>query len=111
MDGTAILIAQHFTKDAMGIWQEPEETQREIFVTVQSVSRAEFFQAAQAGNRCDLVLVTSALDYEGETIVEWMGKRYLIYRTYRQNGGDMIELYAEERVGITDGSQQAADQD
>ena len=106
MDGTAFLVKQEETQDSMGIWQEPEETKREIFVTVKSASRAEFFKAAQTGNRCDFVFLTSPLDYSGENIIEWNGRRYDIYRTYYDPTLDQMELYAEERAGVTDGGEQ-----
>ena len=106
MDGTAFLVKQEETQDSMGIWQEPEETKQEIFVTVKSASRAEFFKAAQTGNRCDFVFLTSPLDYSGENIIEWNGRRYDIYRTYYDPTLDQMELYAEERAGVTDGGEQ-----
>lgn len=110
MDGTAFLIKQENIKDSLGIWQEPKETKQEIFVTVESASRAEFFKAAQTGNRCDFVFITSPLDYSGETVIEWNGRRYDIYRTYYNPKEDTMELYAEERAGVTDGGEQAENQ-
>lgn len=107
----ATLIKQHFPQDSIGVWQDPEETSREIFVEVKSASRAEYFKAAQIGNRCDYVFVVFSLDYEGENIIEWRGKRYEIYRTYHNTLEDTMELYAEERAGVTDGSKSTENQD
>ena len=109
MDGTAYLVEPVQEQDAMGQWKDTGESKKEIYVTVQSAGRAEFFQAAQTGNRCDYVFFTSPLDYDGEKILEWNGCRYDIYRTYYDPKLDQMELYAEERTGITDGSQQAED--
>jgi hypothetical protein len=36
-------------------------------------------------------------DYEDETVCEFHGKRYAIYRTYHD--GDQMELYAERKGG------------
>ena len=109
MDGTAYLVELVHEQDTFGQWKDSGEIKREIYVTVQSAGRTEFFQAAQTGNRCDYVFVTSPLDYDGEKVLEWRGRRYDIYRTYYDPALAQVELYAEERAGVTNGGQQAAD--
>ena len=104
------LIREHFSQDHLGIWQEPEETSRDVFAEVRSAGRAEFFKAAQIGNRCSYVFLVFSLDYEGESIVQWNGRRYSIYRTFQNIAKDVVELYAEERAGVTDGGKQAEGQ-
>ena len=36
-------------------------------------------------------------DYENESVVEFQGNRYAVYRTYR--AGDYMELYVERKIG------------
>ena len=42
-------------------------------------------------------------DYDGESIVEYLGETFSVYRTYQSNT-DTIELYVE-RKGGTNGKQ------
>ena len=93
------LIGYTHTQDAYGV-QKREETSREVFCQVQSVSRQEFFSAASQGMRPALVFVMFEPDYHGEEIVDYNGVRYTIYRSYVRRD-DFIELYAEKRQGNT----------
>lgn len=80
------------------------KTERQVFCSVYSVGRTEFYQAAQNNLQPEYVFVISHYkDYEGEKDIlykDWTGteKRYAIIRTYRN--GDSIELTAVERIGI-----------
>ncbi len=77
---------------------------RRVFCRVRSVSRAEFYAAGQAGLSPSLVLEVFYGEYAGERIALFHGKEYVIYRTYRDIESDTIELYLEDKVGVTDGS-------
>lgn len=97
MDDTAILISRHVTgnppkRDENGNVIEVE-TAREIYVTVESASRTEFFSAGAEGGKPEYCLKTFYLDYQGEREIEYQAKRYEIYRTYTPLGGDRTELY------------------
>ena len=78
-------------------------TERQVFCTVNSVNRTEFYQAAQNDLQPEYVFVISHFkDYEGEQELlynDWTGteKEYTVIRTYRN--GDSIELTAVERIG------------
>ena len=82
------------------------EVRRQVFCSVYSVGRTEFYQAAQNNLQPELVFVISHYkDYEGEKelfYTDWTGveKRYTVIRTYRN--GDSIELTAVQRVGLDD---------
>ena len=39
-----------------------------------------------------------AADYAGESVIEYEGKTYAVYRTYRTDA-DYIELYVERKGG------------
>lgn len=98
MDGSVVLISETFEKDSIG-QQIPTETRTEILCYEKSVTRAEFDSAGQHGLSADLVLVTQAVNYEGQSIAEYNSKRYGIYRTYRNPDSDEIELYMERKAG------------
>lgn len=100
MDSVCKLITKTMTTDEVG-FPIATETTYETFCQVQSVSRAEFFNAGKAGMTPEYVFTINAVEYDGQLEVEYEGKRYTIYRTYRTDE-DMMELYAEYRSGVTD---------
>ena len=65
-----------------------------------SISRREFFEAGRNGLNPEFRFDVFQGDYQGETVVEYHGATYSVYRTYES--GDYMELYAE-RKGGTDG--------
>lgn len=101
MDDVIKLLSFTYTYDEYGN-QVPSEVPRTVFCRVDSVSRTEFYQAAQNDMHPAYVFsISHYRDYMGEKellYTDWTGKekRYVITRTYRT--GDRIELVAEERV-------------
>lgn len=83
----------------------PTSTARQVFCQVRSVSRSEFYQAAQNGLHPEYIFVLSDYrEYLGEKLLtyrDWTGttRTYYVTRTYRPDGSNSIELTAEERVG------------
>lgn len=81
-------------------------TTRQVFCRVDSVTRSEFYQAAQTELHPSYVFILSHfMDYENEREIEytdWMGNthRYDVIRTYRN--GDELEIVTEERINDTD---------
>ena len=73
-------------------------TSRDVFCKVDSVTRAEFFEAGRSGLNPEYRITMFFGDYEGETIVGYNGRNYSVYRTY-QAKTDIIELYVERRAG------------
>lgn len=100
MDGVIKLIKETTAPNEIG-WPVVTRTARETFCRVDSVTRSEYFQAGKAGIAPDFVFSINAAEYDGEKEVEYMGKRYGIYRTFR-DGLDFMELYAEYKSGVTD---------
>lgn len=118
MDDVLTLITTAKEQDANGVWREIEQEPRQVFCHVRSVSRSEFFQAGRNGLNPAFVFVVFAGDYSGETLLEYRGQRYGIYRTYHvpEGGGgstqksgvrerydfgaDYLELYAERKGGV-----------
>lgn len=96
MHDVLILISQNITTDQYGREVVTEST-RQVFCEVSSITQSEFYAAANAELQPEFRFNVFFGDYEGESIVEYQGTRYAIYRTYRAD--DYMELYAERKVG------------
>lgn len=96
MTTTCKLVGSAWTVDTYGVYRE-SLTEREVFCTVDSVTRAEFFDAGRNGLNPSFKLTVFSADYEGETMLILDGETYRIYRTY--STGDDIELYVERQGG------------
>lgn len=103
MDDVIMLLSQEYLPNGFGD-QIPVETARQIWATIQSVSRQEVADAGQRGISPEVVAITPAINYNGEALAEWGGKRYGIYRTYHPPDSDDIELYLERKAGVIDGA-------
>ena len=72
-------------------------TETDVFCRVRSVSRSEFYQAAQTELHPEIVFViTHKGDYNGQTLVRYRDELYDVLRTYWR--GDAVELTAARRV-------------
>ena len=91
------LYADTVTYDDYGVAVKTR-TSRDVFCKVDSVTRAEFFEAGRSGLNPEYRITMFFGDYEGETIVGYNGRNYSVYRTY-QAKTDIIELYVERRAG------------
>lgn len=98
MDSILYLISESKTQDEYGVWQTTQ-VRHEVFANTKSVSRLEFFQSGRSGLNPEMQFTIFAGDYNGETICEYMGKTYAIYRTYLPEGTDYIELYVQRKGG------------
>lgn len=97
-DSIATLRAETVTQDA-SLNEVTTYTDRDVFVHPASVRQSEFYQAANAGLKPELVLVLANFaDYQGERVVVFEGKEYTVLRTYRRPDRDRLELTLEERV-------------
>lgn len=91
----ATLIAEDITYDAIG-QAIRTETEKEIMVSVVSITRGEWAIAGKLGVNPQIKLITPRFNYEGEDTIEFEGKRYGIYRTFASS--DQIELYLERKA-------------
>lgn len=92
------LIAVSYSPDAIG-QMVPQETRRDVFCDLSSISAAEWFEAGRAGLNAEHRATMFVHDYAGETIAELDGVRYGIYRTYLGRN-ESIELYLERKAGV-----------
>ena len=90
------LIAQAITIDKYGR-EVATETKKQVYCEVHSISQTEFYAASNTELNPEYRFNVFFGDYDGEDICEYNGQRYAIYRTYRS--GDIIELYAERKIG------------
>ena len=103
MDDIIYLVSQTWEPDSIG-QMIPSETSRPVWAHLQSVTRAEWYDAGQKGLQPQLVAVTPIVNYQGELIVRVgegdAAKRYAVYRTYFGPDSDTIELYLQREVGV-----------
>lgn len=96
------LYADTITYDQCGVAKKTR-TERSVFCKVDSVTRAEFFDAGRSGLNPEYRITMFFGDYNGESVVGYKGKLYSVYRTYMAKT-DIIELYVE-RQGGTNGQE------
>lgn len=80
-----------------------EESRAETLCVIEPVSRSEYFSAAQIGINPEFLAVVSPVEYHGEKILEYHGKRMSIYRTYKRSDNE-LELYIQLALGLNGGS-------
>ena len=91
------LIKETNVKNQYGVYEATTQS-REIFCQVRSVTRTEFFEGGRNGLNPEYQFTVFSGDYDGETLCEYNGNSYGIYRVYRTDD-DYIELYAERKGG------------
>lgn len=99
-DTTIYLHRPTKTQNAIGEWISSVD-RVEIFAKVNEVSSSEFFAASQIGLSPEKRFLVFAGDYEGETVVEYNGAIYSVYRTY-QTTPDVIEIYCQRESGTAE---------
>lgn len=92
------LIAQTYTKDEIG-QEVATEAGHVVYCDRVSIDRDEFYASGQAGIEAVFKVRVFAFDYHGETLAEYHGKRYKIYRTY-YGRNDTLELYFKSEAGL-----------
>ena len=97
-DGIFNLISIVTVEDEIGNPIE-QETLKEVYCTIESISQTEYLQVFLSGLKPQLKITMCWVDYSDETVVEYNEKRYSIYRTYLRND-ERIELYLTEKAGV-----------
>lgn len=94
------LITIEYTQDDLGEWVETQ-TKDDVFAIISSVSMSEFYQAGLQGFKPEYQMTVWMTEYDNQELVEYNGKIYSVYRSYRRNDG-RIELYVTEKKGEED---------
>lgn len=91
------LVKEVKTQDANGVWRTTT-SERDVFCQVNSITRAEFFEAGRNGLNPEYSFTMFFGDYDGERTVKYKGNAYGVYRTYHGRT-DTLELYVERKGG------------
>lgn len=78
------------------------ETAVSVLCDVVPIARDEFFNGAQVGINPEFEFRINPIEYSGQKIIEYQGRRFSIYRTY-EAAADSLELYAEYVTGLNGG--------
>lgn len=68
------------------------ESKSTVFCNKRSISQGEYYKAQQAGKQVEAKVEVHTVDYAGEVLVEFEGKRYSVLKTYEPDDSDVIEL-------------------
>lgn len=101
MDELILLVKETYVKDNIG-QRIPQRTERAVWATLKSITRAEWSNAGERGMKPQLVAITPYVNYEGEMIA-LIGTdtpmEFSVYRTFHNMIDDTMELYLERKVG------------
>lgn len=103
METTIKLISRTFKKDE---WNNEiaQETKKTVIARERSVTRSEFYQAAQSRlNISHIFELSTYLDYSGEELLEYTDRtgrseKYRIIKTYQIPDSDILEITCGEAV-------------
>ncbi|MCR4849805.1 MAG: hypothetical protein K5870_00965 [Lachnospiraceae bacterium] len=98
MDSEIYLLQSEFSKNSFGAFSDAPEPVKTL-CRVESVSSAEIMIAGQNGLTPEYRFIVNAAEYHDERYLQYLGKSFFIYRTYRKTDTDEIELYVAERTG------------
>ena len=96
------------TTDTIGQTIE-SEIKSKHYGYLNSVTSDEWFAANKQSINSKYRVSIHEFEYNGETIAEIEDVRYGIYRTFSNHQTGMIELYLEEKVGVTDNGEEEED--
>lgn len=92
-----ILIKNTFENDSIGNQIEKNE-ESIVFCEVKSISRTEFYQAAQSGMKPGAAFIIYGFEYDNQEFVRHNGIKYKVIKTYKINDND-LELTCEKVIG------------
>lgn len=92
------LVSYPRTQDDNGVWRDGTPVETQVYCQVDSVTRAEFFDAGRNGLRPEYRFTIFFAEYSGERTVIYNGVAYSVYRTYHART-DELELYVEKKAG------------
>lgn len=109
MDAVITLVGTTKFKNRFGVIIEAPTT-REVFAIKHDITRAEYFGAGRNGLNPEFMVTVFHGDYAGERTAQYGGQQYSIYRSYRPEGSDYVELYLERRGGTNLADQAAREE-
>ena len=97
IDIQCILVSNKIEKDNIGNELEQKIKKTIPIIKIEKIYSSEFYQAHQNGFKPNLKIKISALNYDDERIVEYMGNEYDIVRVENEYA-DEISLICEKRI-------------
>lgn len=98
-DGSISLIARKITGKDSRMKPIYSETSSSVLCMEEPISSNEFFAAGQNGIDVEAKVVINPIEYNGEKLVEYKGKRMTIYRKYERSENE-LELYLQLALGL-----------
>lgn len=95
--GEITLCKKTALQDCIGQAVDSAVEERTIQCEVDSIGRSEWLTAQQGGYMSEIMVKVFSASYQGESIVQYNGKTYEVYRTFQ--AGDITELYLGTRIG------------
>ena len=83
-------------QDSDGFPVDLEREEKTVFCDMQSVKETEFFRAAERGVNAVYTAVMHDYEYDGQKFVLYNGVEYAVYRSYRKQDKEVIELTLAE---------------
>ena len=91
------MVVESYSQNEYGVLDKTT-TKHPVYVNVTSVTSQEWFEGGRNGLNPAFRMTMFAPDYQGETMLEYNGATYSIYRTYKKRT-DEIELHVERKGG------------
>ncbi|MFR2777139.1 MAG: phage head closure protein [Intestinibacter bartlettii] len=91
------LVKKAYKSDKIGNQIEVLE-KTTVFCEVKSISRTEFYQAAQSGMKPGAAFIIYLFEYDNQDTVIYNDVEYKVIKTYKINEND-IELTCERVIG------------
>ena len=95
--GEITLCKKTSYQDCIGQAIDEAVEERTIQCEVDSIGRGEWITAQQGGFQSEIMVRVFSASYNGESLAQYCGKTYEIYRTFQS--GDQNELYLGTRIG------------
>lgn len=95
--GQVTLCKKTALQDCIGQAVDSALEELTIQCKVDSVGRSEWLTAQQGGYMSEVMVEVFSASYNGESLAQYNGKTYEIYRTFQR--GDKTELYLGTRIG------------
>ena len=92
------LLSFNYEKDSIGQEIKKQKRKKIPIIKQTSIMFEEFYEANEHGLRPEARFVVSALNYNNEREIEYMGNRYSVIRATTTNP-DEVSLICERKVG------------
>ncbi len=92
------LLKPERVQDDYGGWVDGPEVARSVFANEKSVTQSEFYNAAIAGFKPEILFEVRTIEYQGEPTLRFREVDYRVIRTYSRNR-EISEIVCEKVVG------------